>query len=349
VSIGRKWIIILISGLIIIGCSTAYKSITAAMPDLTLLQDGTYQGIYNLSGAPVKVTLDVTVQDHKITDIKIIKHFCSPIGKKAGKIVDRVIEKQSLEVDVVSGATGSSISILKAIETALQKPPGAEPSRNEDENNTVLRIENGALMGFNSSLSGGQKDKYRNLVISELLTGAITSIGENAFWMEELTGVIIPDGVATIGVRAFAHNHLTRITIPNTVTSIGRSAFAENRLTGVTIPNSVTKIGEWAFYKNQLTSVSIPNSVASIGEYTFHENRLTSVVIPDSVTSIGQSAFTDNHLISVTIGANVRFDGKLPAIDSSFDRLYGSNGKLAGTYTRPDTGSYTWTRTGNRP
>jgi len=120
-NIDKKWVVFLISGLIIIGCSTAYKSITATMPDLTLLQDGTYRGFYSLQGAPVKVTLDVNVQDHKITDIKIIKHFCSPIGKKAGKIVDRVIEKQSLEVDVVSGATGSSISILKAIETALQQ------------------------------------------------------------------------------------------------------------------------------------------------------------------------------------------------------------------------------------
>ena len=119
-SINRKLVILLISGLIIVGCSTAYKSITAKMPDLTLLQDGKFRGIYDLSGTPVKVILDVTVQDHKITNIKIVKHFSSPIGKKAEKIIDSVIEKQNLEVDVVSGATGSSLSILKAIENALQ-------------------------------------------------------------------------------------------------------------------------------------------------------------------------------------------------------------------------------------
>ena len=119
--IGRKVVIIfLFVGLVIIGCSTAYKSITVRTPDLTQIPDGKYNGLYDLSGTPVKVILDVTVQDHKITNIKIVKHFCSPIGKKAENIIDRVIEKQSLEVDVVSGATGSSMSILKAVENALQ-------------------------------------------------------------------------------------------------------------------------------------------------------------------------------------------------------------------------------------
>jgi len=120
-SIGRKLVVLFVFiGMVIIGCSTAYKSITAQMPDLTLLPDGTYHGIYDLSGTPVKVILDVTIQDHKITNINIVKHFCSSVGKKAESIIDRVIEKQNLEVDVVSGATGSSMSILKAIENALQ-------------------------------------------------------------------------------------------------------------------------------------------------------------------------------------------------------------------------------------
>ena len=119
-SVRKKIVVFLISGLIIIGCSTAYKSVTAQMPDLTAVADGKYPGIYDLSGTPVKVILDVTVQDHKITNIRIVKHFCSPIGKIAENIIDSVIEKQDLGVDVVSGATGSSMSILKAVENALQ-------------------------------------------------------------------------------------------------------------------------------------------------------------------------------------------------------------------------------------
>jgi uncharacterized protein with FMN-binding domain len=118
---GKLAVLFIFISLAVVGCSTAYKTITAEMPDLALLPDGTYRGVYDLTGTPVKVTLDVTVQDHKITNIQIIKHMCSPIGKKAEVIIDRVVEKQNLEVDVVSGATGSSISILKAVENALQR------------------------------------------------------------------------------------------------------------------------------------------------------------------------------------------------------------------------------------
>jgi uncharacterized protein with FMN-binding domain len=90
------------------------------MPDINSKSDGTYRGNYVLEGSPVKVTLDVSVQDNKIIAINIIKHFCSPIGKKAEKITERIIEKQSLNADVISGATGSSKAILKAVENALQ-------------------------------------------------------------------------------------------------------------------------------------------------------------------------------------------------------------------------------------
>jgi len=100
--------------------STSFTEIQAALPDMNGRSDGVYRGNYSLSGTPVKVTLDVTIQNQNITGIKIIKHSCSPIGKKAEKLTGTVIEKQSLNVDAVSGATASSKSILKAIENALE-------------------------------------------------------------------------------------------------------------------------------------------------------------------------------------------------------------------------------------
>ena len=103
-----------------ISCSTAYKSITALMPDLTQCKNGVYRGFYDLSGTPVKATLDVTIQDNKIIDISIVKHISSPIGKKAEVIIENIISRQSLDVDVISGATASSKAIIKAIENALQ-------------------------------------------------------------------------------------------------------------------------------------------------------------------------------------------------------------------------------------
>jgi len=115
----KKIILFLVICVLIIGCSTAYKSLTAIMPDLTLKEDGVYRGIYDLTGTPVKVTLDVYIQDNRIKSIEIIKHISSPIGKKAEKIIDQIIVSQNLDIDAVSGATGSSKAILKAVENAL--------------------------------------------------------------------------------------------------------------------------------------------------------------------------------------------------------------------------------------
>jgi uncharacterized protein with FMN-binding domain len=87
---------------------------------MTAKTDGVYRGNYSVSGTPVKVTLDVTVQHGNINSITLIRHIRSPIGKKAEKIIQNIIEAQSLDVDVISGATASSKAILKAVEDALQ-------------------------------------------------------------------------------------------------------------------------------------------------------------------------------------------------------------------------------------
>jgi len=100
--------------------STKLSEIEAVLPDMQYKSDGTYRGSYDLSGTPVKVTLDVTIQRGTISGINIVQHFCSPIGKKAEKIVERVIEEQSLSIDAISGATASSKAILKAVEDALR-------------------------------------------------------------------------------------------------------------------------------------------------------------------------------------------------------------------------------------
>jgi uncharacterized protein with FMN-binding domain len=116
----KKYYAIFVIVLSLIGCSMALSSITAEMPDLTQKVDGVYHGKYELPPTPVKVTLDVTVSNHQITKIELVKHSCSPIGKKAEKITVQIIQQQSLDVDTVSGATASSKAILKAVENAVE-------------------------------------------------------------------------------------------------------------------------------------------------------------------------------------------------------------------------------------
>lgn len=86
--------------------------------DLSLVNDGVYKESYFYNEA-MGATVVVTVIDHRIDTIVIQEHKTG-LGKKAEAIVDRVIDKQTLQVDSVSGATGSSKIILKAIENALK-------------------------------------------------------------------------------------------------------------------------------------------------------------------------------------------------------------------------------------
>lgn len=114
---------IIVLALVILGIG-AYLYMSSLEPenmefadiDLSQLSDGVYPGEAKIT--PVKVKLDVTISGGAITSIEISEHVNGK-GKEAEKITDRVIEAQSLDVDTITGATWSSYTILKAIETAL--------------------------------------------------------------------------------------------------------------------------------------------------------------------------------------------------------------------------------------
>jgi uncharacterized protein with FMN-binding domain len=88
--------------------------------DFASVGNGTYVGSEDtgLVAADVRVTVEGGV----VTAIDLLRHE-NGRGEKAEIVVDRVLAAQSLRVDAVSGATGSSKVILKAIERALKKTP----------------------------------------------------------------------------------------------------------------------------------------------------------------------------------------------------------------------------------
>jgi uncharacterized protein with FMN-binding domain len=83
--------------------------------DLSKLEDGTYEGIYNGSRWTNKVS--VTIKDKKIESIVVLEND-KPITKELFK---KVIEQQNLDIDTVGGATADTKSYLKSIENALNK------------------------------------------------------------------------------------------------------------------------------------------------------------------------------------------------------------------------------------
>ena len=156
-------------------------------------------------------------------------------------------------------------------------------------------------------------------------------------WKQEITKIVIIDGVTTIGKMAFYGYQETEIALPNSVTSIGKAAFCDcEKLQGVKLPPKLTDIGEDAFrncsalkeiqipsgvktigagafwYCTNLGSVTISDGVTDIGAYAFHNcSDLESIDIPSSVTNIGEKAFSDcSKLMSIDIPSSVTNIGK---------------------------------------
>jgi uncharacterized protein with FMN-binding domain len=123
----KPWLIItlVVIAVIVAGAVIFYQSLNSRLkhltapasdPDLSEIADGTYHGKY--SAFPVVVEVSVTVKDHAITKIVLIKHQNGQ-GSGAEVIPNEVVKSQTLQVDTVSGATYSSKVILNAIEDAL--------------------------------------------------------------------------------------------------------------------------------------------------------------------------------------------------------------------------------------
>ncbi len=101
------------------------------------LDDGIYQGTG--TGYSGNITVAVTVKDKQITAIDILSSTDdAEFFTRAKKVIDLIIEGQTLDVDVVSGATYSSNGIINAVKNALtgekdsgetgQSQSGATPS-----------------------------------------------------------------------------------------------------------------------------------------------------------------------------------------------------------------------------
>lgn len=88
--------------------------------DLNAIEDGSYQGAWDAT--LVKVRLEVHMDGGRIRAVDILAHDCGR-GRPAEVLAETIVERQSLDVDTVSGATVSSKSILKSAELALASAP----------------------------------------------------------------------------------------------------------------------------------------------------------------------------------------------------------------------------------
>lgn len=131
---------------------------------------------------------------------------------------------------------------------------------------------------------------------------------------------VIPDTVQTIGADAFWRADITGVTIPAGVREIGPSAFYESTaLTAVDIPGSVARIDDSAFSGcTGLTSVTLHEGLQVIGDGAFREcEGLTSLDLPDGLTTLEDTALYDcANIERFTFPASLS-DMELSSIDTS--------------------------------
>ena len=80
--------------------------------------DGIYEG--TAETPLVKVTVEVTVQDHILREIRLLRHENGQ-GAPAEAMLPEMLSRNTSEVDSVSGATLSSKAIRAAVRDALAK------------------------------------------------------------------------------------------------------------------------------------------------------------------------------------------------------------------------------------
>lgn len=100
-------------------CLAKQEVVVYPTVDLTRAADGVYQGSAEHRGFTYQV--EVTLQNHRMTQIKILSNKKSRYGRKAVGVIPLIIEQQKAGVDGISGATRCSTGLKRAVSDALQK------------------------------------------------------------------------------------------------------------------------------------------------------------------------------------------------------------------------------------
>lgn len=117
---------------------------------------------------------------------------------------------------------------------------------------------------------------------------------------QEVTNVVIPNGITTLDYTFYGAKYITSVTIPNTVTSIDNAFGSCEKLTSVVIPKGVTSMNGAFGGCTGLQSVTIPNSVVYMNDAFPYCGNLTSVTIPASVKELEAAFINCTKLNSVT-------------------------------------------------
>ena len=182
---------------------------------------------------------------------------------------------------------------------------------------------------------------YNNKVLTAVqFPTTLTTIGEQAFYNNNIRHLQLPDGLQTIGNYTFAESKdlsAAPVLLPQSLTSIGEHAFYNcNRLTAVTFhPLSSLSLGGYIFDEcdslravhfpndlamipratcsscKQLHIVTLPANLQTVEPYAFYNTlSLDSLVLPSTVKTVGEEAYHYSMLLSLTLPEGLETIGR---------------------------------------
>lgn len=156
---------------------------------------GTYKG--RSTGYHDYITVNVSVDEDKILGIDYTENETPNKGGVAvERITDEIVNRQSIEVDVVSGATYASEGTLRAVEYALSVARGERAPIDGEFNEETGTIEHHFVPGTYSGMGDGYKGKIDlNVTVSD---NKIEKIEYNGKETPEVGGEAMDTIVASI-------------------------------------------------------------------------------------------------------------------------------------------------------
>ena len=208
------------------------------------LPDGIYEGTG--TGFAGKITVAVEIKDKKIVAITVLNVEADDAAffNRAKGVIDRIIQSQNLDVDVVSGATYSSRGIISAVKNALtgEKDSGktAENPGKGEGSTTVAEVadaaayKDGTYYGSATGFAGPIKVK---VVISggKIASIEIVSTSDGSSYISKasaITGKIVSSQSTNVDTVSGAS--YSSVGIINAV----RNALAQAAVDGSTVPVS---------------------------------------------------------------------------------------------------------------
>ncbi len=117
--IGLLGLIVIVAIIVLMNGMEKGKAVEINQINLENVEDGTYTGSYDLTRW--SNTVEVTVVNHRIENIVVIDDVMIQLDELTQRLFNNVIMNQTLDVDIETGSTVTSLAYLKSIENALEE------------------------------------------------------------------------------------------------------------------------------------------------------------------------------------------------------------------------------------